>query len=170
MAAALFLWPVSVRQHTSRSSRRFQSAVRLVQFGVNTTTEIWRFYLWHELYEDFCRDSLAQSGYLENRAVTNRTYDCRSNFLNFIMRLSVRGRQAQQTYRISSTILESSAIHGAQSASQSIVRKAPCPAVAPANDITGGGIEPASASCLSKIQRPLCHACSAPVTILADNS
>jgi len=32
----------------------------LVQFGVNTTTEIWQFYLWHELYEDFCRDSLVQ--------------------------------------------------------------------------------------------------------------
>ena len=30
----------------------------LVQLGVNTTTEIWLIYLWHELYEDFCRDSL----------------------------------------------------------------------------------------------------------------
>ena len=26
---------------------------------MNTTTEIWRFYLWHELYADFCQDSLS---------------------------------------------------------------------------------------------------------------
>ena len=30
----------------------------LVQIGVNTTTEIQRFYVWQHLYEDFCRDSL----------------------------------------------------------------------------------------------------------------
>ena len=34
-------------------------AVRaLLQFGVNTTTEIRRFHLWWELCVDFCRDSL----------------------------------------------------------------------------------------------------------------
>jgi hypothetical protein len=30
----------------------------LVKLGVNTTTEIRLLYLWEELYEDFCRDSL----------------------------------------------------------------------------------------------------------------
>ena len=35
-------------------------AEKVVQLDVNTPTEIWLLYLWQELYEDFCRDSLAQ--------------------------------------------------------------------------------------------------------------
>ena len=34
----------------------------LVQFGVNTTTEILLPYLWQEQYQDFCRDSLGDLG------------------------------------------------------------------------------------------------------------
>ena len=47
------------------NSQRFypsSSTIDLVQFGVNTTTEIRQLYLWEQLYKDFCRDSLAGLG------------------------------------------------------------------------------------------------------------
>jgi hypothetical protein len=51
--------------------------------GVNITAEIWRFYLWHEPYEDFCRDLLRTVSEIvrDTNQVSDRNLVCESRVI-----------------------------------------------------------------------------------------